>query len=148
MITEIWNGHRIRFAERDGEYLAILKDVCDALELRTDLIVKDLDADMLVYLGNGQERMAALTELGVYEAIFASKKMEARSFRRWSLSVLKKLREKVGLSGNEVMRMLDPEVQEEINQILDTIYWDEEKGCVMQSITVAGGDVEQVPFLD
>lgn len=28
---------------------------------------------------------------------------------------------------------------------LDDIYWDDEKKCVMQSVTDQGGDVEQVP---
>lgn len=31
---------------------------------------------------------------------------------------------------------------------LNDIYWDEEKKCVMQSVTVQGGDVEQVPVED
>lgn len=30
--------------------------------------------------------------------------------------------------------------------IIDSLYWDEEKKCIMQSITVQGGDVEQIPF--
>ena len=42
--------------------------------------------------------------------------------------------------------MTDPEIQEDINHILDTLYWDEETGKLMQSITVQGGDVDQVPF--
>ena len=57
-----------------------------------------------------------------------------------------KLRKTVGLEGYEVMRMTDPAVQQQIDDILDTLYWDEEKKCVMRSITVQGGDVEQIPF--
>lgn len=34
MKVEIWAGHSIRFVERDGEWWAVLKDVCDALGLR------------------------------------------------------------------------------------------------------------------
>lgn len=160
MKTENWNGHQIRFVEYNGEHFAILKDICDALELRTDAVVKRLDDDMVVRLailegspragiGKMQTRqMVCVTELGIYEAIFASRKPEARAFRRWTTSVLKKLREKIGLADYEVMKMLDPETQDEITRILDTLYWDEEKQCVMQSITVPGGDVEQVKFLD
>ena len=33
-----------------------------------------------------------------------------------------------------------------IDNIVDTLYWDEERKCVMQSVTVYGGDVEQIPF--
>ena len=32
MKTEIWNNHEIRFVEKDGEWWAVLKDVCDALD--------------------------------------------------------------------------------------------------------------------
>ena len=89
--------------------------------------------------------MLAINELGIYEALFASRRLEARKFRRWSATVMKKLRSQVGLEGYEVMRMTDPEIQEDINHILDTLYWDEETGKLMQSITVQGGDVDQVP---
>lgn len=30
--------------------------------------------------------------------------------------------------------------------MLDTIYYDEETGLLMQSITVQGGDVDQIPY--
>ena len=46
----------------------------------------------------------------------------------------------------EVMRMTEPEIQDDIDHILDTLYWDSEKKCVMRSVTVKGGDVDQVPF--
>ena len=59
---------------------------------------------------------------------------------------MQKLRRSVGLEGYQVMRMTDPEIQADINHILDTLYYDEEKKCVMRSVTVLGGDVEQVPF--
>lgn len=59
---------------------------------------------------------------------------------------MKKLRKRVGLEGYEVMRMTEPEIQEDIDRILDTLYFDEETGKLMQSVTVQGGDVEQVPF--
>ena len=31
MRTELWNGHPIRFVERDGEWWAVATDVCKAL---------------------------------------------------------------------------------------------------------------------
>jgi prophage antirepressor-like protein len=78
--------------------------------------------------------------------LFASRKLEARKFQLWTFDILKKLRKGVGLQGYEVMRMTEPNIQEEIDCILDSLYWDEEKKCVMQSVTVQGGDVEQIPF--
>ena len=91
--------------------------------------------------------MLAVNELGIYEALFASRRLEARKFRRWSATVLQKLRNQVGLEQYEVMKMTDDDIQEDIDHILDTLFYNEETGKLMQSVTVAGGDVEQVEFL-
>lgn len=90
--------------------------------------------------------MLAVNELGIYEALFASRKLEARKFRMWAGTVMKKLRSSVGLQGYEVMRMTEPDIQDQIDWILDSLYWDEEKQCTMVSITVAGGDTDQIPL--
>lgn len=42
--------------------------------------------------------------------------------------------------------MTDPEVQNQIDNILDSLYFDADRGIWMRSVTVPGGDVEQVPF--
>ena len=57
-----------------------------------------------------------------------------------------KLRTHAGLEQYEVMRMTEPEIQEDIDHLLDTLFYDEETGKLMQSVTVQGGDVEQIPF--
>ena len=159
---ENWCGNDIRFVEINCEWYAILKDICDALNLRTKDISQRLHPDMLERVlvevsedgsndvrsrGENKTRwMLAVNELGIYEALFASRKLEARKFRMWAGTVMQKLRKNVGLEGYEIMRMTEPDIQKEIDWILDSLYWDEEKGCVMQSITVAGGDTDQVPF--
>ena len=163
--TENWCGYDIRFVEINGEWWAILKDICDALRLRTAKIAERLDPNMLERVLvesdttslertlNARKRgewkthwMLAVNELGIYEALFASRRLEARKFRMWAGTVMQKLRSHVGLEGYEVMRMTEPEIQDEIDHILDTLFWDEEAGKLMQSVTVQGGDVEQVPF--
>ena len=162
MRTESWCGYNIRFVEVNGEWYAILKDICDALRLRSKDISQRLDPDMMERVcvetsedgsndirsrGENKTRwMIAVNELGIYEALFASRRLEARKFRRWSASVMQKLRSKVGLEQYEVMKMTDPEIQDNIDNILDTLFWDEETGRLMQSVTVQGGDVEQIPF--
>ena len=161
MRTESWCGHDIRFIEIDGEWWAILKDIYDALDLRNDKVADRLDPNMLERVrvevcdhpskvvrsrARKTQDMLAVNEIGIYEALFASRKLEARKFRRWSATVMQKLRSKVGLEQYEVMKMTDPEIQDDIDFILDTLYWDDEKKCVMQSVTVQGGDVEQVVF--
>ena len=142
MRTENWYGYSIRFLEIDGEWWASLDDVCNAVGLKVDDISKRLDAKMLREVSD----ITMINELGVYEALFTSRKLEARKFRMWAGTVMKKLRQNVGLQQYEVMRMTEPEVQEQIDWILDSLYWDEERGCVMRSITVQGGDTDQVPF--
>lgn len=171
MRVESWCGYEIRFVEVKGEWYAILKDICDALGLRTAKVAERLDPSMMERVAVEGERfrptrykenyevpskdvvnskntfwMLAVNECGIYEALFASRRLEARKFRSWTATVLQKLRRSVGLEGYEVMRMTEPEIQEEINYILDTLYYDEETGKLMQSVTVQGGDVEQVPF--
>ena len=90
--------------------------------------------------------MLAVNEIGIYEALFASRRLEARKFRLWSASVMQRLRKNVGLEQYEVMKMTDPDVQEEIDHMLDNLFYDEETGKLMQSVTVEGGDIIQVPF--
>lgn len=177
MRTENWCGYDIRFVEIDGEWWAILKDICDALKLRAKDVslripaqymervridvgstglkshepVKRVDRGMVgkdigAKRGAGSFWMLAVNELGIYEALFASRKLEARKFRMWAGTVMQKLRANVGLEGYEVMRMTDPDIQDQIDDILDTLFWDDEKKMLMRSVTVQGGDVEQVPF--
>lgn len=162
MRVENWNGYDIRFVEVKGEWYAILKDICDALDLRVKHVSQRLDPDMMERVlidtsedglndlrsrGENKTRwMLAVNEFGIYEALFTSRRLEARKFRRWSATVMQKLRSYVGLEGYEVMRMTEPDIQDQIDWILDSLYWDDEKKCLMQSVTVQGGDVEQIPF--
>lgn len=157
MRTESWCGYDIRFVEINGEWWAILKDICDALKLQVGKVSQRLEPDMMArvpvevevpskHVDSQTFWMLAINEEGIYEALYASRRLEARKFRRWSASVMKKLRSKVGLQQYEVMKMTDPDIQDSIDNILDTLFWDEETGRLMQSVTVQGGDVEQIPF--
>lgn len=162
MKIENWCGYNIRFIEQDGEWWAILKDICDALKLRTDKVSSRLDPDMMLRVKvdisdhpskgvrlrgeNKTRQMLAVNEIGIYEALFASRRLEARKFRRWSAEVMKKLRTNVGLEGYEVMKMTEPDIQEKIDNILDTIFYDPDTGVLLQSVTTLGGDVDQVVF--
>lgn len=162
MKIENWCGYDIRFIEINGEWWAILKDICDALNLKTFKIAQRLNPDMLTRVtvevsdipskynrsrgDNITRSMLAVNELGIYEALFASRKLEARKFRMWAGTVMQKLRKNVGLEQYEVMHMTEPEIQDEIDDILNTLFYDEETDKLMQSVTVQGGDVEQVPF--
>ena len=171
MRTENWCGYDIRFVEINGEWWAILKDICDAPKLRSSKVSERLDPGMLMRVSVEGSRnrptkykenyevpsrdtvnskntfwMLAVNEVGIYEALYASRRLEARKFRRWSGEIMQKLRSMVGLQGYEVMRMTEKDIQDEISCILDDLYYDEETGQVMVSVTVQGGDVEQYPL--
>lgn len=161
MRVENWNGYRIRFVEYNGEWWAILKDVCKALDLRTFKVAQRLHPTMMEKIridscdipsrdttsrARKSQDMLVVNEIGIYEALFASRKLEARKFRIWAAEVLQKLRSFVGLQGYEALRLTEEEIQDQIDSILDILYWDEERKELMVSVTVAGGDVEQVPF--
>lgn len=164
MKVENWNGYDIRFVECKGEWYAILKDVCDALDLRTDNVAQRLDPDMMERVlievsdpvstgvrsrGDNKTRwMLAVNEIGIYEALFASRRLEARKFRRWSAGVMQKLRSYVGLQGYEALRLTEEEIQDQIDDILDCLFWDDERGELMISVTQQGGDVEQFLWED
>lgn len=159
--VESWCGYDIRFIEVNGEWYAILKDICDALGLKTFKVSQRLSPDMLIRVrvdvcdipsrdarsrARKTQDMLAVNEIGIYEALFASRKLEARKFRLWSATVLQKLRSQIGLEQYEVMRMTEPDIQDEIDHMLDNLFYDEETGTLMESVTVEGGDVIQVPF--
>lgn len=165
MKVENWNGYDIRFVEINGEWYAVLKDICDALGLKSYHVAERLDPDMLERVrievdfrsvetisnrrGRGQQRMRpmlVISELGIYEALFASRKLEARKFRRWTGDVMAKLRKCVGLEQYEVMKMTDPVIQKDIDDILDRLFYDPETDQLMMSVTVEGGDVDVIPF--
>lgn len=146
MRTENWCGFDIRFVEEDGEWWAILKDVCDALDLTESWMTSCLEPNMLMRIKLEGEYRYIVNEEGIYQMIFESRTVESRKFRRWSFGVMKRLRRNIGLQPYEAMRMLDKDIQEDIDNILDSLYYDEETGVLMQSVTVAGGDVDQIPF--
>ena len=126
MKIEYWNGYQIRFIEIKGEWFAVLKDVCDALGLRSKKTVERLEDEVLkrgvtVEDTSGRmQEMILIDEFGIYDTIFRSNKPEAKDFKRWVYGMLKDLRESTGLKGFEVFRMLDKEHQKEMMRELQS----------------------------
>lgn len=118
MRTETWNGYDIRFVEHQGEWWAVLADICHALDLKPkrvkerlvdEVVSTDYVADSL----GRQQEMLIVNEFGIYDTIFSSRKPEAKSFKFWVFETIKQLRQATGLEGFEVFRMLDKEHQKE-----------------------------------
>ena len=116
--VENWNGYDIRFVDHNREWWAVLADVCKPLGLRTFHIKERLEGDLVSTdtipdrFGRQQE-MLIVNEFGIYDTIFASRKQEAKDFKRWVYNVIKYLREQTGLEGFEVFRMMDEEHQKQ-----------------------------------
>ena len=150
---ETWQGRQIRFVEIDGEYWAILTDLCDALGLKTFNVKSRLDGSMyrnasIVESENIFRKAVVVNELGIYQILFTSRRPEAEQLKRWTGTVLQRLRKRVGLQSYEIMRMTETEVQADINHMLDDLWYDEETKKLMTSRTVQGGDVEVYEFED
>jgi len=115
---EKWCNHEIRFVEKDGEWWAVLKDVCDALGLDTRMTSRRLEKDVLfrrpLETAGGQQEMLIVGEYGIYEVIFRSNKPEAKDFRKWVYKMLSELRKASGYEGFEIFRILDKEHQKEM----------------------------------
>lgn len=60
------------------------------------------------------QKYLALTEFGIYKAIFNSKKPEAEQFQEWVFNVIKALRENAGIEGFQIFRTLDKEHQKQM----------------------------------
>lgn len=114
---ENWNGHEIRFVWHKDEWWAVLKDVTDALRLDAKEVNRRLSGEVvlthMVESGNGKRKMLIVNELGIYDAIFSSRKPEAKEFKQWVYSMLRELRQASGLEGFQIFRMLDKDHQKE-----------------------------------
>lgn len=79
-----------------------------------------------------------VTENGLYDILSQSKRLTARKWRKIIINKLIELRKS---QNKNIVEQFD-----EWNHELDNLYWDEETGMLMYSVTTQGGDVEQVPY--
>ena len=87
----------------------------------------------------GQRRSVSfVTEIGLYNILSQSRKPIARAWRRIIHEELIALRIARGKNIAEQFEDWDKQA--------DAIYFDEGTGTLMQSVTVPGGDVEQIPI--
>ncbi len=104
------------------------------------LRVLEPDEHLLVTLQrSGQRRQVRmLSEIGLYNILSQSRKPIARKWRRIIHSNLVRMRRNNRLT-------IDKQF-EEWDAMLDDLYIDPETGILMRSVTVRGGDVEQIPY--
>lgn len=89
---------------------------------------------------HGQKRAVTyINEMGLYNVLSQSR---APLARKWRKIIHKQL---IDIRKEKEMDIV--EQFNEWNDQLDDIYYDEETGMLMQSVTVPGGDVEQIPYV-
>jgi len=120
-------------------------DVAEMIGYTTNNVWKLLDLceegrkfSATVWTGGQRRKVGFVTEAGLYDILSQSRMPAARIWRYMIIDQLVAIRKQKGLSISEQF--------EEWNHLADNIYFDEERGCLMRSVTVQGGDVEQVPY--
>ncbi len=126
MHIDNWCGHDIRFIEIDGEWYAVLKDICDALGLTNARMVRERipvrflekapvsDVSSTYATSNAidvcskpgarhSQMMIVVSSRGIYHAFFKSRKLEAQKFVDWVLDKIDGIRADSGYEGYEVM---------------------------------------------
>lgn len=148
--VEYWMGFKIRFVEIDlNEWWAVAKDVSDALGYRmASDMTRTLDDEELsthkVRMGKFYRRVSIVSETGIYEAVFNSKRKEAREFKKWVKQTLKELRKASGLEGFQIFRMLDKEHQKEAMARLKERFEDPSKPDFIKANTIANKAVSSL----
>lgn len=99
---------------------------------------KDESFKTTLSIGGQRRTVLMVSELGLYNILSQSRKPLARMWRR---VVHQQLIETRNSKGFRIEDQFD-----EWDDLLDTIFIDPVTGVLMQSITVPGGDVEQVPY--
>lgn len=107
-----------------------LLELCEAHEkLQLPLIVA------------GQNRKVSfVTETGLYNILSQSRMETARKWRSIILNELVVLRKE---KGKDIVEQF-----EDWDRLSDTLYFDDDTGVMMRSVTIAGGDVMQIPYVE
>lgn len=104
----------------------------------TNLCEEDETMVLPTMVAGQHRKVTFITETGLYNVLAQSRKTIARAWRRVIHEELIALRRSRGKNISEQFEDWDHQA--------DTIYFDEATGILMRSVTVPGGDVEQVPY--
>lgn len=155
-LSEMLLGMEVGRIEFDGKTLPVYKDLNEPLFLVSDIAwlcglcchqglakyhVQHLTASCeLDEVVNALDGLPGpfVTELGLYNILSQERGPLGRKWRRVVHDEIVKTRRQRSL---DIIDQFD-----EWDHELDTLYIDEETGILMQSVTVAGGDVEQVVY--
>lgn len=152
-LSEMLLGMEVGRIEFDGKTLPVYKDLNEPLFLISDIVwlcgyqsaakhhtrylLDRCEADEVVNTLNGIPG-PFVTELGLYNILSQEHGPLGRKWRRVIHDEIVRNRKQRSM---DILDQFD-----EWDHELDTLYIDEETGILMQSVTVAGGDVEQVVY--
>ncbi|MDW3887232.1 Bro-N domain-containing protein [Staphylococcus saprophyticus] len=129
MIKQIFDGKEIRFIEKDGEYWAVAGDVSNALGYsQTSNMLRMIDTEDVTThnvkvtsnskFARKTQLVSVISEYGIYEAIWNSRRDEADEFKKWVKQVIKELRQTIGLKQHEVFDLMDKQHQRKAMVVL------------------------------
>lgn len=147
-----WRGNDIRFVNVNGEWYAVLKDVCDALgisnsrdvryriplqylekvtisDLYSTKVTSDVDSTDVTSRARHSQTMLVVNNRGIYHAFLGSRKLEAQKFVEWMLGVIEREQGQQGYEDYQTMSFAedkaaeDPRTDEDIiNQYVEDIW--------------------------
>ena len=104
----------------------------------TSMVEEDEKLNLTMLVAGQRRTVSFVTETGLYNILSQSRKPLARKWRRIIHDQLIRMRKE---HNRNIIQQFD-----EWDHELDTLYIDPDTGILMQSITVDGGDVEQVIY--
>lgn len=108
----------------NGNIWLLTKDVAKILCMKAEHALRLVDpedrTEFFINIGTGRRKYQCVNEYGIYEMIFASKKQEAKTFRKWvTHEVLPSIRKNGGyIIGQEELKGEEKEkLEEQIRQL-------------------------------
>jgi prophage antirepressor-like protein len=136
-ILDVYNDLDVPFF-RAAEVAKLIDYSAGKTSQMLELIEQDEHLLTVLQVAGQRRQVRMLSEIGLYNILSQSRKPIARKWRRIIHSNLVMMRRNNRLTIDEQF--------EEWDAMLDDLYIDPETGILMQSVTVRGGDVEQIPY--
>lgn len=136
-ILDVYNDLDVPFF-RAAEVAKLIDYSAGKTSQMLELIEQDEHLLTVLQVAGQRRKVRMLSEIGLYNILSQSRKPIARKWRRIIHSNLVRMRRNNRLT-------IDKQF-EEWDAMLDDLYIDPETGILMRSVTVRGGDVEQIPY--
>lgn len=149
MIVKQYSDYKIRFINKNGEYLAVVSDVAKILGFRdantaVRILPEHVRGTLKVRTLGGNQNMTVINEKGIYRLVMRSNKPEALDFQDWICDMLVGLRQDAGLQPYNAFDMLDKQHQISVMDLLNNNYEDISDKVFMKANTIANKAVSTI----